>query len=197
MGWTDLLGLVSFGIAGAGSPGPNNTLLLASGVNFGFTRTLPHVFGAALGVGALVIAAAAGVGALLEVVPGSQVILQIGGSLYLLYLAFRIAGTSTVKSAVVAKPLSAWEAGIFQLINPKAWLVAIGLVAAFLPRAMPTIIGGPLVAAIQSLVCITAFSVWAMGGAALSRLLTNEGAVRTVNLGLAILLVASVALLWM
>src|ERR671919_728396 len=168
MGWTDLLGLVSFGIAGAGSPGPNNTLSPASGV-----------------------------GALLEVVPGSQVVLQIGGSLYLLYLSFRIAGTSTVKSAVVAKPLSAWEAGVFQLINPKAWLVAIGLVAAFLPPAMPTIVGGPLVAAIQSLVCITAFSVWAMGGAALSRVLMNERAVRTVNLGLAILLVASVALLWM
>lgn len=196
MGWTDLLGLVSFGIAGAGSPGPNNTLLLASGVKFGFKRTLPHIFGAALGVAVLVLSAAAGVGALLELVPGSELILQIGGSIYLLYLAFRIAGTSTVKTAVVAEPLNAWEAGIFQLINPKAWLVAIGLIATFLPPSMPTIIGGPLVAAIQSVVCVAAFSVWAMGGAAFSKLLTNERSVRVVNGVLAALLVLSVALLW-
>lgn len=197
MGWTEVLALITFGIAGSGSPGPNNALLLASGVRFGFKRTVPHVVGAAAGVGAMVMSVAAGVGTLLDAVPGAQVGLKFIGSVYLLYLAWRLGGSRTIKSAAVSKPLNTWEAGVFQFVNPKAWIFAIGVVAAFLPPALPSLLGGLILTAILTLVMMATFATWAIGGAVLSTLIVNERATHLVNLLLAILLVASVSFLWL
>ena len=196
MTWTELLALLTFGVAGSGSPGPNNTLLLASGIRFGFKRTMPHVFGAAAGVGALVMAVAAGVGQLLEAFPGGQSSLKVIGSIYLIYLALRLASSHSLKSGSVSKPLKAWEASIFQFVNPKAWIFAIALVAAFLPPSLPPMLGGLLVATIFAVVSAATFTIWALGGATLNKLLVNERAMYLVNLVLAVLLVGSVALLW-
>lgn len=195
MGWTDVVGLITFGIAGSGSPGPNNTLLLASGLRFGFKRTLPHVLGAAGGVGAMVIAVAAGVGALLDGIPGAQQALRVLASAYLLYLALRLTSSRSVEEKSAAKPLNAWEAAVFQFVNPKAWVFAIAVVA-FAPTSLPPLLGGVLITAVLIIVMIGTFASWALGGAALSHLLTSERAVRAVNVTMALLLVASVALLW-
>lgn len=196
MRWTELFALITFGVAGSGSPGPNNALLLASGVRFGFRRTLPHIVGAAAGVGTLVLAVAAGVGALLEAVPGAQLVLKIIGSLYLLYLAMRVASSGSIERSSVSKPLNAWEAMTFQFVNPKAWVFAIAVVAAFLPSSLPSLIGGLLVAAVVIFTVTATFSTWSLGGAALSRFLVSERAAHFVNSILAILLVGSVAFLW-
>jgi threonine/homoserine/homoserine lactone efflux protein len=191
----ELLGLVTFGIAGSGSPGPNNALLLASGLRFGFKRTVPHVMGAAAGVGAMVIAVAAGVGTLLDAIPGANLALKALGSAYLLYLAIRLTSSGTIEEKTTAKPLNVWEAAVFQFVNPKAWIFAIAVIA-FAPPALPALVGGLLITLILVVVMIGTFASWALGGAALSRLLTNQRAVRVVNVTLAVLLVASVALLW-
>ena len=195
MGSTELLGLITFGIAGSGSPGPNNALLLASGLRFGFKRTVPHVMGAAAGVGAMVIAVAAGVGTLLDAVPVAHFTLKALGSAYLLYLATRLTSSSNVEEKTTAKPLNSWEAAVFQFVNPKAWIFAIAVIA-FAPPALPALVGGLLISSILVVVMIGTFASWALGGAALSRLLTNQRAVRVVNVTLAALLVASVGLLW-
>jgi len=195
MGSTELLGLITFGIAGSGSPGPNNALLLASGLRFGFKRTVPHVMGAAAGVGAMVIAVAAGVGTLFDSIPVAHLTLKVLGSAYLLYLAIRLTSSGTIEEKSTAKPLNSWEAAVFQFVNPKAWIFAIAVVA-FAPPALPALMGGLLISLILVVVMMGTFASWALGGAALSSLLTNQQAVRAVNVTLAVLLVASVGLLW-
>lgn len=196
MSWTDVVALMIFAVAGSGSPGPNNTLLLASGLSFGFRRTLPHILGASLGVGALVVTVAAGVGTLLEARPAAKLALKMTGSAYLLYLAWRSLWSRRGDGATLAKPLRSWEALIFQFVNPKAWVIAVGVVAAFLPPTLPTLLGAVTVASIFAAVSALCFTTWSVGAAALSRLISDAGTARLVNVGLAILLAASVALVW-
>ena len=84
------MAFVAFAFVGTVSPGPNNTLLWASGMRFGFRRTLPHVVGTAIGMGALVVGVAAGIGAILDAVPAAEIALKVVGSAYLLYVAYHV-----------------------------------------------------------------------------------------------------------
>lgn len=143
----------------------------------------------------MVIAVAAGVGTLLDAISGANFALKALGSAYLLYLAIRLTSSGTIEEKTTAKPLNVWEAAVFQFVNPKAWIFAIAVIA-FAPPALPALLGGLLITLILVVVMIGTFASWALGGAALSRLLTNQRAVRVVNVTLAVLLVASVALLW-
>lgn len=194
--WSDVVALISFGLAGSGSPGPNNTLLLASGVTFGLRRSVPHIVGATLGVGALVLTVAAGVGTLLETLPGARLTLKVSGSAYLVYLAWRSLGSHRADQPALAKPLHTWEALIFQFVNPKAWLLAIGVVSAFLPPRLPAVIGAMTVTSIFAAVSAVCFTVWSAGGAALHGVMSRDRSARMVNAALAVLLAASVVLIW-
>jgi hypothetical protein len=132
----ELLGLAGFAFVGSITPGPNNSLLLASGTRFGFGRTVPHVAGTAVGMGVLVLAVAGGVGVVLAAVPGAELALKAAGSAYLLYLAFRIASSrGGGGGTVVARPLGVLNGAAFQFANPKAWLFAVAAVGTFLPPA--------------------------------------------------------------
>jgi threonine/homoserine/homoserine lactone efflux protein len=195
-GTGELLGLVGFAFVGSITPGPNNSLLLASGVRFGFGRTLPHVAGTAVGMGALVLAVATGIGVVVAAVPGAQLALKVAGTAYLLYLALRIAGSRGAgEGTVVARPLGLVGGAAFQFANPKAWLFALAAVGAFLPPGLAPPAAGAAVAATTAVVVLGTAAVWAAGGAALRRL---EGgpAQRAVSVALAVLLAASVALIW-
>jgi threonine/homoserine/homoserine lactone efflux protein len=110
----ELVALVAFAFVGTVSPGPNNTVLWASGLRFGFRRTIPHVVGTALGIGAIVIGVAVGIGALLEAVPAAELMLKVVGSLYLLYLAYLVLGSGGIGRTEVSSPLSVWQAIVFQ-----------------------------------------------------------------------------------
>jgi threonine/homoserine/homoserine lactone efflux protein len=154
------------------------------------------VLGAAAGVGALVMAVASGVGALLDAIPGAQLGLKLIGSIYLFYLAVHLTSSRTIESASVSKPLDAWEAAVFQFANPKAWIFAIAVVAAFLPPALPSLLGGLLVTTILGFVMVATFAIWAFGGAALGKVASSERSAHLINWVLAILLVASVGFLW-
>lgn len=193
---TDLVALVLFAAAGSASPGPNNTLLLASGVRFGFARTLPHVIGSAVGIGALIVLVGLGVGTAIERVPSAQLVLKVAGSVYFLVLAVRIARSSGVAGGEAAAPLTLLQAVAFQFVNPKGWIFVIALVAAFLPPALPAAIASALVASIVAVVVLGSAAIWALGGAALSSILGDDRSRRTVTVVLATLMVASVAFLW-
>ena len=138
---SELVALLAFAFVGTVSPGPNNTVLWASGLRFGFRRTVPHVLGTALGIGLLVVAVAAGIGALFEVVPAAELVLKVVGSLYLLYVAYLVLGSGGIGRTEVSDPLSVWQAIAFQCVNPKAWIFAIAAVGTFLPAALPWIVG--------------------------------------------------------
>ncbi len=193
---SDVAALVAFAFVGSFSPGPNNAVLWASGISFGFRRTIPHVVGAALGVGALVVGVAAGIGAFLEAVPAASLGLRIAGSAYLLYVAWRVVGSGMIGGAEVARPLSVWEAAWFQWLNPKAWVFAVAVVGTFLPEDVPKPAGIALLTGVVVGVIVVSLTIWAAGGAALARFVADERRRRVVNLLLAAVIVASVVLLW-
>ena len=193
---SELVALLAFAFVGTVSPGPNNTVLWASGLRFGYRRTVPHVLGTALGIGLLVVAVAAGIGALFEVVPAAELVLKIVGSLYLLYVAYLVLGSGGVGRTQVSDPLSVLQAIAFQCVNPKAWIFAIAAVGTFLPAALPWIVGVLVLTATLMVVVVGSSSIWAVGGAALGRVVDDERTRRVISIGLASLLVASVALLW-
>lgn len=197
MSLTDLVALVLFAAAGSVSPGPNNTLLLASGVRFGFARTIPHVIGSAIGIGVLILLVGLGIGAAIEAIPAAQLVLKLLGSAYFFYLAFRIARGSAVTGTDVATPLTVSQAVVFQFVNPKGWIFVIALVGAFLPPDMEPVAASALVATVVAVVVLAAAAVWALGGAALSSILGDDRSRQAVTVALAVLMVASVAFLWL
>jgi threonine/homoserine/homoserine lactone efflux protein len=193
---SSLLALIGFSFVSSVTPGPNNVLLWASGATFGVRRTVPHVIGTALGIGAMALAAAAGIAALVTAFPPIGVAMKIAGSIYLVYLAIQIARSGALEAGVVARPLSLGAAAAFQLINPKAWIFAIGAVTTFRPVELPIITGSLLVAATMMAVIVPSAALWAAGGGALGQLLSGERSRRVVSLILAALVIATVASVW-
>jgi len=191
-----LLALAAFAFVGSITPGPNNALLLGSGIRFGFRRTAPHVAGTAVGMGVLVFAVAGGIGLVLLSVPGAELALKLVGSAYLLYLALRVLGSRGAGRTTVSRPLGVLAAAGFQLANPKGWLFALTAAATFLPPGRTPVAGGLSVAATSAVVILGTATVWAAGGAALQRFADGGRAQRVVNVALAVVLVASVALIW-
>jgi threonine/homoserine/homoserine lactone efflux protein len=142
------------------------------------------------------VGVAAGIGALLEAVPAAALVLKVAGSGYLVYVAWRVAGSGAIGRAKVARPLGVWQAAWFQWLNPKAWVFAIALVGTFLPEDVPRIPGIALLSSVVLVVIGISFTIWAAGGAALARFVDDERRRRIVGLLLAAMIVASIVLLW-
>ena len=120
------LALLVFSFVSSVTPGPNNIMLFASGVNFGLRRTWPHAFGISAGFGVLLVAVGAGVGLVLTTLPQLFMVLKLLGGAYMLYLAWRIANSGPVEEGhSEARPMTFLEAAAFQWVNPKAWVMAV------------------------------------------------------------------------
>ena len=192
-----LLALIGFSFVSSFTPGPNNVLLWASGAAFGFRRTLPHVLGTALGIGAMALAAAAGLAAAVAAVPELALVMRLGGSAYLLYLAWQIGRSGGLESAALARPLGVRGGATFQLLNPKAWIFALGAVTTFRPTDLPAVTGSVVVALVMMLVIVPTAASWAGAGGAMSRLLSDERSNRIMSIALAVMVVLTVALVWL
>jgi threonine/homoserine/homoserine lactone efflux protein len=192
-----LVPLVAFSAISAGTPGPNNLLLWASGAQFGVRRTLPHVLGTSLGIGLMALGVAAGLGALVAAVPEVAFAMKVAGSAYLLWLAWQIAGASALAPVAVARPLDVVQAAPFQAINPKGWIFALGAMATFRPTTLPIVTGSLLVAAVMMAVILPTAGVWAAAGGLIGRLLQGARTRRAVSIVLAVLLAASVIYVWL
>jgi threonine/homoserine/homoserine lactone efflux protein len=192
----ELLGLIGFSVVSSVTPGPNNVLLLASGSAFGFRRTMPHIAGTALGIGAMAIAVGAGLGIVVATVPGVALAMKVAGSVYLLYLAFAIARSGSLGDAPVARPLGLGQAAAFQLVNPKVWIFALGAMSTFRPIDLPVAAGTAAVALTMMAVVIPTAALWAGGGGALGRALSGGRRSRVVSLVLAALVAATVISVW-
>jgi threonine/homoserine/homoserine lactone efflux protein len=171
------------------TPGPNNTMLMASGANFGLKRTLPHMAGVVLGFGFLLTCVGLGLGALVTAVPVLHTVLRYGGCAYLLWLAWKIATARSIGGVEAARPLHFWEVVAFQWVNPKAWVGAIGAVSAFAPKDHP-LSALPLIVAGGALVNIPVVLLWAGAGVGVRRFLDHPGRLRAFNIlmGLALAL---------
>nr|WP_299243606.1 LysE family translocator [uncultured Halomonas sp.] len=165
------------------TPGPNNVMLTASGANYGYWRTLPHILGIMAGCFVLFSAIALGLGLLFERYPLFQSLLKIVGSLYLLYLAWKIANAPPpdLNAQGEGHPLTFWQAAAFQFANPKAWIMGLALMAGFLPEGGSTLLNALLLAGFAELIALPCISLWAGFGIAIGRLLRSERSWRIFN----------------
>ncbi|MDP2746865.1 LysE family translocator [Pseudomonas sp.] len=187
-----LLAFIAFAFVTSVTPGPNNMMLLASGVNFGLRRSLPHMFGISLGFMLLVASVGLGLGQLFEQVPLLYSVLRYLGAAYLLYLAWKIAGSGAPdsQSNAAGKPFSFLQAAAFQWVNPKAWIMAIGAITTYTPQEN-FVVNVLLIAALFALVNCPSVGLWTVAGSLLRNWLSNARALRVFNIGMALLLVAS------
>lgn len=185
-----LAAFVVFAVATLFTPGPNNVMLMASGLNFGLARTLPHGFGVPLGFGFMVLVIGFGLGAFFAAFPFAYEVLKYVGAAYLLYLAWRIATATSAHGSARARPFTFLQAAAFQWVNAKAWVMAIGAVTAYAGIAsfpLNTI----LIAAIFTVFGIASSFTWVLFGTGLKRIINDPRAVRLFNLVMAVLLAAS------
>jgi threonine/homoserine/homoserine lactone efflux protein len=131
-----LLPLVSFAFVSSITPGPNNLMLSASGVVFGFNRTLPHLLGVAAGFTLLLVVCASGIGTLLVGLPAAALALKVCGTVYLLYLAWSYRNALAPQARqTTARPMKFAEAVAFQFVNPKAWIMGLTAASVFVPSS--------------------------------------------------------------
>ena len=190
--------LVLFAFASSITPGPNNLMLLASGTNFGFRRTVPHMLGISLGHALMVALLGLGLAQLFDAYPPFRLALQIVSTGYLLYLAWKIANAAPPADngeAPQGKPFTFLQAAAFQWVNPKAWYMAIYAITNFTPENSG--LWGPLwVATVFSATNLPSVAVWAALGTQLRRLLTRPRLLRAFNWTMAALLVLTLFPIW-
>ena len=172
-------------------------MLLASGVNFGFRRTLLHTLGISVGFCVLLLSVGLGLGTLFTALPQLQTALKVLGSLYMLYLAFRLARSRKLAnsdSIDAAQPMTFVQAALFQWVNPKAWVMAVSSMALYTDPLRPylSVLG---VAAVFSLLNWPSCSVWVVFGQALSGFLSHPSRLQWFNIAMGVLLALSVVLI--
>lgn len=174
------------------TPGPNNIMLLSSGLTYGFRRTLPHIAGVTIGVAFMLAAVGLGLGSIFVAYPVLQTMLKYAGVAYLIYLAAAIAMSGPVKSGQDARrgPMTFWGAAVFQWVNVKGWVMVIGTITAYAAiAAFPWNI--VIQTAIGLVIGVVSTVAWALFGSALRPILASSRMVRAFNIVMAALLLAS------
>lgn len=185
------LTLLLFAFVTSVTPGPNNLMLLTSGVNFGFRRSIPHMLGIGTGFFTLLIGVGSGLGALIETIPLLYTILKFAGGAYLLYLAYKIAMSRSISSVdSKARPMTFLEAAAFQWINPKAWVMAVTAMATY-TSADAYFTTMFIVGFAFAVVNIPSVSSWAAFGQIMRNWLADSVRLKWFNITMALLLVAS------
>lgn len=184
------------------TPGPNNFMLAASGMNFGYKRTLPHIAGVAVGFCSLMLLCMMGVGAVFVAFPALQFALKILAAAYLLYLAFLMAREALSPPAAGAapeggrkRPMTFAEAALFQYINPKGWMMGVSSTATFLPAGADAPEKAAVIILAVILIGVPCIIVWTMFGKAMAVLFTSDKYRRFINLTLALLLVLTIPMM--
>ena len=182
------LALVSFYFVMYVTPGPNNAMVLASGIKFGFLKTIPHMSGITIGHVLQTITVCLGLGKIFQMFPEIQDILKIICALYLLYLGYKIVGSFSKIKDDGSRPLKFYEASLFQLVNPKAWTISTMVASSFLPKDEELIISIGFISITALIICPLSISVWAAFGSAIKNLVKNNKKKAFVEYFLAILL---------
>ena len=180
--------LVSFYFVMYVTPGPNNAMVLASGIKFGFLKTIPHMSGITIGHVLQTIVVCLGLGKIFQMFPEIQDILKIICALYLLYLGYKIIGSFSKIKDDGSRPLKFYEASLFQLVNPKAWTISTMVASSFLPKDEELIISIGFISITALIICPLSISVWAAFGSGIKNLVKNNKKKAFVEYFLAILL---------
>lgn len=179
------------------TPGPNNLLLMASGLTFGVAPTVRHLSGILCGVLLQICVTGAGLGAIFSQWPLLQGGLKLAGTLYMLWLAQRLwlASERTEMSAV--RPIGFAEAMLFQFVNPKTWVMATTVIAAFVPVGEGYPLRVVTAGLIFTLVALPCILVWVIGGAWLRMAVDDPRARRQINGVMAVLAACTPVLFWL
>jgi threonine/homoserine/homoserine lactone efflux protein len=186
------LALCAFAFVSSVTPGPNNLMLMASGINFGFVRTVPHMLGVGVGFVVMTLLVGLGLARVFAAWPVAWQALKWASVVYLLYLAWKVATAAPPSGDVVAnsRPFTFMQAALFQWVNPKAWTMALTAVSAYVPASDP-LRGLLVVAIVFGAINLPTVSAWAAMGARLRHFLSDPVRLRAFNVGAALLLVAS------
>lgn len=189
-----LLAFIVYAVVSAITPGPNNMMVMASGLNYGMERTIPHILGIVFGFWLLIFLAGLGLLSILEYVPYLYNLLHIVSILYLLYLAWKIATASPLSTEqTTKKPMSFWQAVAFQWVNPKALVMAMAAITTYVPETPESafLLNVTIVSVLYALVTLPCVGAWALFGNGFRHFLKNPIYYRIFNITMAILLVVS------
>lgn len=187
------LSIFIFAVSATVTPGPNNIMIMTSGLNYGVKNSIPHLLGICFGFPVMVIIVGSGFSVIFEKYPLINDVIKIFGVLYLLYLAWLIASSSPVSlEGENAKPLGFTQAALFQWVNPKAWVVATGAITAYTTMSSDFFAQVIYIALAFLIVAIPSLSIWLIFGVGIKRYLKSASHQKIFNLSMALLLVCSV-----
>lgn len=190
-----LLGLAMFSLVASITPGPNNLMMMSSGLNYGLHRSLPHLLGISIGFFVMLFIVGMGAQGFFLHYPLAQVVMRYIGAAYLCWLAVKIAKAPIDglqgEAKTLGKPFSFLQAAAFQWVNPKAWVMALAALTAYLPHPS-TMLDVMILSAVFTLVGAPCVGTWAVFGVVLRKLLNDPLRMRIFNVVTALLLLASI-----
>ena len=187
--------LVSFYFVMYVTPGPNNAMVLTSGLKFGFAKTIPHMLGITIGHILQLILVCLGLGKIFQIFPEIQQVLKIICAAYLLYLGYKIIGSFSKIKEDDSRPLKFHEAALFQIVNPKAWTISSMAASGFLPKDENLIFSILYIATIALIICPLSISPWAAFGSSIRNLVKNNKLKALIEYFLAFLLLITAILI--
>lgn len=171
------------------TPGPNNAMITASGMKFGFLRTLPHLIGIPLGHILQIGLTCFGLANIFLIYPQIQIYMRILCFIYLIYLSWQMIGSFSIIKKESGRPLKFYEASLFQFINPKAWSIAVAVASGFFPAEENIFLGIIFVTFTAAVICLPTISIWALFGATLRNFIKNDVTKKIIEYILALLLI--------
>ena len=190
-----IFALISFYFVMYVTPGPNNAMVLASGLKFGFLKSIPHMTGITIGHVTQLILVCLGLGKIFQIFPELQNILKILCAIYLIYLGYKIIGSFSKITDDDSRPLKFYEAALFQIVNPKAWTISSMAASGFLPKDGNLILSILFIACIALIICPISISPWAAFGSGIKNLVKNNKIKVIIEFFLAFLLLITAILI--
>tara|TARA_B110000438_G_scaffold44208_1_gene44200 strand:- start:1425 stop:2024 length:600 start_codon:yes stop_codon:yes gene_type:complete len=187
--------LISYYFVMFATPGPNNAMLTASGIKFGFKKTLPHLVGIPVGHIIQITLVCFGLGAIFQKYPLIQFYLKWICFFYLIYLGWKMIGSFSHTKKESGRPLKLYEAALFQFINPKAWVVALTAATAFFPNGENFLIATAFVAVTAPFVCFPSICLWAIFGSSIKSIIKNTKIKKITEYLLALLLLVTAVII--
>ena len=190
-----IFALVSFYFVMYVTPGPNNAMVLASGLKFGFFKSIPHMTGITIGHVTQLILVCLGLGKIFQIYPEIQSILKILCAIYLIYLGYKIVGSFSKLKDDDSRPLKFYEAALFQIVNPKAWTISSMAASSFLPKDGNLFFSIIFIASVALIICPISISPWAAFGSGIKNLVKNNKIKVIIEFFLAFLLLITAILI--
>ena len=172
--FNSIFALITFYFVMYITPGPNNAMVLTSGLKFGFLKSIPHMTGITIGHVTQLILVCLGLGKIFQVFPELQNILKILCAIYLLYLSYKIIGSFSKIKSDESRPLRFYEAALFQIVNPKAWTISSMAASGFLSENGNLFLSIIFISTVALIICPLSISPWAAFGSGIKNLVKNN-----------------------